>query len=122
MTSVVKSDSQDLVPIIDIEHRGSVSEETFIADLRSFIEKVTEYYGKKPLLYTYHNFYNRYLQGEFTDYHFMIARYRSDSPTLNDGKDYIMWQYTSTGSIPGIRGHVDRSKIMGNYSLNQVMM
>ena len=33
-----------------------------------------------------------------------------------------MWQYTSRGSIPGIRGHVDRSKIMGSYSLNQVMM
>lgn len=122
MTSVVKTENQDLVPIIDIEHRGSVSSEDFIADLRSFIEKVTAYYGKKPLLYTYHNFYNRYLQGEFTDYHFMIARYRSDSPTLNDGKDYIMWQYTQTGSIPGIRGHVDRSKIMGNFSLNQVMM
>ncbi len=122
MTSVVKMENQDLVPIIDIEHRGSVSAETFISDLRAFIEKVTEFYGKKPLLYTYHNFYNRYLQGEFTDYHFMIARYRSDSPTLNDGKDYIMWQYTSTGSIPGIRGNVDRSKIMGSYSLNQVMM
>uniref|UniRef100_UPI003FD6CA0A glycoside hydrolase family 25 protein n=2 Tax=Alloprevotella sp. TaxID=1872471 RepID=UPI003FD6CA0A len=122
MTAVVKYDDQDLVPIIDIEHRGSVSDEAFITDLRSFIERVTEFYGKKPLLYTYHNFYNRYLQGEFKDYHFMIARYRSDSPTLNDGKDYIMWQYTSTGSIPGIRGHVDRSKIMGNFSLNQVMM
>ena len=122
MTSVVKMDEQDLVPIIDIEHRGSVSSDAFIADLRAFVEKVTEYYGRKPLLYTYHNFYNRYLQGEFKDYHFMIARYRSDSPTLNDGKDYIMWQYTSTGSVPGIRGHVDRSKIMGNYSLNQVMM
>ena len=33
MTSVVKSDDQDLVPIIDIEHRGSVSDEAFIADL-----------------------------------------------------------------------------------------
>ena len=122
LTSVVKMEEQDLVPIIDIEHRGSVSSAAFIADLRAFIEKVTEHYGKKPLLYTYHNFYNRYLVGEFTDYHFMIARYRSDSPTLNDGKDYIMWQYTSTGSIPGIRGNVDRSKIMGSYSLNQVMM
>lgn len=122
MTSVVKLESQDLVPIIDIEHRGSVSSDVFIADLRSFIEKVTEYYGKKPLLYTYHNFYNRYLAGVFPNYHFMIARYRSDSPTLDDGKDYIMWQYTSTGSIPGIRGNVDRSKIMGNFSLNQVMM
>ena len=122
MVAVVKAEEQDLVPIIDIEHRGAVSAEAFIADLRAFIEKVTEHYGKKPLLYTYHNFYNRYLTGEFTDYHFMIARYRTDSPTLNDGKDYIMWQYTSTGSIPGIRGHVDRSKIMGNYSLSQVMM
>lgn len=122
LTSVVKPETQDLVPIIDIEHRGSVSEEAFISDLRAFIEKVTEYYGKKPLLYTYHNFYNRYLIGQFKDYHFMIARYRNDSPTLDDGKDYIMWQYTSTGSIPGIRGNVDRSKIMGNFSLNQVVM
>lgn len=122
MTSVVKMEEQDLVPIIDIEHRGSVSEATFIADLKAFVEKVTEFYGKRPLLYTYHNFYNRYLIGAFSDYHFMIARYRSDSPTLDDGKDYIMWQYTSTGSIPGIHGYVDRSKIMGNFSLNQVKM
>lgn len=122
LTSIVRSEDQDLVPIIDVEHRGSVSEQAFLSDLRSFVEAVTEYYGKKPLLYTYHNFYNRYLLGEFSDYHFMIARYRSDSPILNDGKDYIMWQYTSQGSIPGIRGHVDRSRIMGNYSLNQVQM
>ena len=122
MTSVVKKEEQDLVPIIDIEHRGSVSSQAFISDLRAFIEKVTVYYGKKPLLYTYHNFYNRYLVGEFTDYHFMIARYRNDSPTLNDGKDYIMWQYTATGSIPGIRGNVDRSKLMGDFSLHQVRM
>lgn len=122
MVSVVKMENQDLVPIIDIEHRGSVSEDTFISDLRAFVEKVTAYYGKKPLLYTYHNFYNRYLSGVFPDYHFMIARYRSDMPILDDGKDYIMWQYTSTGSIPGIRGNVDRSKIMGNFSLNQVKM
>lgn len=122
LTSVVRRDEQDLVPIIDIEHRGSVSEETFIEDLRCFIEKVTEFYGRKPLLYTYNNFYNRHLSGLFTDYHFMIARYRSDSPVLNDGMEYIMWQYTETGSIPGIRGNVDRSKIMGDFSLNQVMM
>lgn len=122
MCSVVKMEEQDLVPIIDIEHRGSGSIDSFLADLKSFIQKVTEHYGKKPLLYTYHNFYNRYLSGQFSDYHFMIARYKSDSPTLDDGKDYIMWQYTSTGSIPGIRGNVDRSRLMGNFSLNQVRM
>lgn len=122
LTSVVKREDQDLVPIIDIEHRGAVSEEKFISDLASFIKEVTTYYGKKPLLYTYHNFYNKHLCGRFKDYHWMIARYRSDSPTLNDGKDYIMWQYTSTGSIPGVRGNVDRSKIMSGFNLNQVQM
>lgn len=122
MTSIVKAESQDLIPIIDIEHRGSVSSKKFIADLQDFINKVTEHYGKKPLLYTYQKFYNKYLIDKFKDYHFMIARYREDSPLLNDGKDYIMWQYTSTGSIPGIEGDVDRSKVMDNFSLNQVMM
>lgn len=122
MTSIVKKESQDLIPIIDIEHRGSVNSDKFIADLKTFIQKVTEHYGKKPLLYTYQKFYNRYLIHEFKDYHFMIAQYRNDSPLLNDGKDYIMWQYTSSGTIPGIKGDVDRSKIMENFSLNQVMM
>ena len=122
MISVVKVEHQDLIPIIDIEHRGSVSSSKFIKDLKIFINKVTEHYGKKPLLYTYQKFYNKYLVDVFKDYHFMIAQYRTDSPLLNDGKDYIMWQYTSTGSIPGIKGDVDRSKIMDNFSLNQVMM
>lgn len=120
MTSTILKEDQDLVPIIDIEHRGSVSESQFLSDLREFIEKVTAHYGKKPLLYTFHNFYNKHLVGQFTDYHWMIARYRSDSPTLNDGKDFIMWQYSSSGYIPGIRGNVDRSKIMAGFQLHQV--
>ena len=33
-----------------------------------------------------------------------------------------MWQYTSTGSIPGIKGNVDRSKIMGDHTLHQVKL
>jgi len=122
LTANVKREEQDLVPIIDIEHRGAVSEQKFIADLTEFVREVTKFYGKKPLLYTYHNFYNKHLCGYFKDYHWMIARYRDDRPTLNDGKDYIMWQYTSTGSIPGVQGNVDRSKIMAGFNLHQVQL
>lgn len=122
LTSVVKPSEQDLIPIIDIEHKGSVSDKKFIADLTAFLQRVTEYYGKKPLLYTFHNFYNRHLAGHFKDYHWMIARYRSDHPTLNDGQDYVIWQYTSTGRIEGVKGNVDRSRIMGDYTLHQIQM
>lgn len=42
----IKPAEQDLVPIIDIEHRGNVSEEQFIRDLTELIKKVEQYYGK----------------------------------------------------------------------------
>ena len=118
----IKPAEQDLVPIIDIEHRGNVSEEQFIRDLTELIKKVEQYYGKKPLLYSYQNFYNRHFLGLFRHYHWMIAKYQSESPVLLDGRDYIMWQYTSKGSIDGIKGHVDRSRIMGNHNLQTLGM
>lgn len=122
ITRTVKPGDQDLAPMIDIEARGKVSHGKFISDLRRFVELVTEHYGRKPLLYTYHNFYNSYLQGQFSDYHFMIARYAPDEPWLNDGKNFFMWQYSQSGRVSGIKGNVDRSRIMSSYSLGEIGM
>ena len=122
MLKTVKPEEQDLVPIVDIEVRGRVNHEKFIRDLKQFISEVERFYGKKPLLYTYHNFYNKHLVGYFHGYHWMIARYREDAPTLNDGTDFIMWQYTASGEIEGVRGDVDRSCIMEGFRLYIVDM
>ncbi len=122
MTAVVRKEEQDLVPIIDIEVTNGVGQERFIRDLREFVARVTAYYGCKPMLYTYQNFYNKHLVGEFRGYHWMIAKYKSEAPVLEDDVDYIMWQYTQTGRIPGIRGNVDRSCLMGNHSLTSLQM
>lgn len=122
MTYYVKAEEQDLVPLIDIESRGRVSEQQFVEDLRKFVRLVEKHYGKKPLLYSYQNFYNKHLSGEFPGYHWMIAKYQSERPILNDDKEYLMWQYTSTGSIPGIKGNVDRSRIMSNHSLHLLQL
>ena len=118
----IKIEEQDLVPIIDIETRGTVSDAQFIADLKELIRLVERHFGKKPLLYTYQNFYNRHLCGQFKSYHWMMAKYQDEQPILSDGRDYIMWQYTAKGSIDGIRGHVDRSRIMPGFKLKQVGM
>lgn len=117
LTSQIRREQQDLAPIIDVEKRGSKSDEEFIADLRDFLQKVEKHYGCKPVIYTFHNFYNRYLSGQFKDYRMMIARYRDDEPTLDDGKVYEMWQYSSRGKIDGIHGYVDRSMVMGDFSV-----
>lgn len=118
----VKKEEQDLVPIVDIEHRGRVSIEKFIRDLSAFLRQVERHYGKKPLLYTYQNFYNRYLSHRFEGYHWMIAKYQDEAPQLVDGCQYTMWQYTQSGSLPGIEGDVDRSRLVGDFELHHVGM
>jgi lysozyme len=52
----------------------------------------------------------------------MMAKYQSERPVLTYNQDYIMWQYSATGSIPGVKGEVDRSRIMGDYTLKQLKM
>ena len=122
MTKNVRAHEQDLAPIVDIEVRGRVSDEKFIRDLKQFVRAVEEHYGCKPLLYTYHNFYNKHLVNQFSGYHWMIARYREDAPTLNDNTEFIMWQYTATGVLEGVRGDVDRSCVMDGFRWYMVGM
>lgn len=120
--SAVQKHEQDLVPIIDIEDDRGVSEEKFISDLSQFIQRVTQHFGKKPLLYTGQNFYNKHFQGLFRDCQWMIAKYQEEIPILLDGRNYLMWQYTAKGRVPGINGNVDRSCISTSGSLKRVMM
>lgn len=122
LTQNVRPNDQDLVPIIDIEHIGNVSKKKFIEDLTAFIQEVQKYYGAKPLLYTFQNFYNKHLVGTFPDYHWMIAKYKTEEPQLNDNKQYIIWQYTAKGRISGIKGNVDRSRLMEGFQLSQIAM
>lgn len=120
--SNVKAENQDLVPMIDIEDRGRVPHEKFISDLRTLIRLVEKHYGRKPLLYSYQNFYNQHLIGYFPGYHWMMAKYAETPPNLNDDTPYIMWQYTSSGRMPGIKGKIDRSCIMGDFELHELSM
>lgn len=124
MTSVVIAKEQDLVPLIDIEDAKGVSPERFISDLSEFIRLVTHHYGRKPLLYTGQNFYNRNIapSGQFREFYWMIAKYHEEPPALVDGRKFQLWQYTSSGSIPGIRGAVDCSCFIGNASGRSIQM
>lgn len=123
MTSIVKKSDIDLLPIIDVERIGkNISKAQFVNKLKTFMNAVTKHYGRKPILYTFVNFYNKYLADEgFDEYKLMIAFYKDYEPELKDGKKYIIWQYSSTGNITGIRGDVDQSKTMNGASLSDIL-
>ena len=69
----------------------------------SFCNRVEEK-GYFAMFYTNRNFLDTYLGTELPKrYAFWYARYASQF----DGTDCGIWQYTSTGSVPGISGNVD---------------
>lgn len=111
---------QDLIPMIDIESTGGLDTDVFCDSLFYFLDLVEEAYHQKPLIYTGRNFYNKHLQGKLDGYPLMIAMYSDEKPELADGRDYIIWQYTCKGRLSGVKGDVDKSRIMGNHSLREI--
>lgn len=111
---------QDLIPMIDVETKQGLSNYAFRDSLMTFLTMVEEAYRQKPLVYTGTNFYNRYMSGLMNGYKLMIAQYSSNEPVLNDGNDYMLWQYTGKGHIDGIRGYVDKSRFMGRHGLREI--
>lgn len=111
---------QDLIPMIDVETKQGMATEAFCDSLMKFLDMVEVAYHQKPLIYTGTNFYNHYLAGRLDGYKLMIAQYSAKEPVLDDGNDYMLWQYTGKGHIDGIRGYVDKSRFMGRHGLREL--
>ena len=111
---------QDLIPMLDVESTGGLPTEEFCDSLVKFLGMMEKAYHQKPLVYTGRNFYNKHLQGLLDDYLLMIAMYTDEEPVLADDRDICLWQYTSRGSINGVRGNVDKSRFMGQHSLREL--
>lgn len=122
-TKIVNKNNQDLIPLIDVEVTGGVSVTTMHTCLQEFLQLITKEYGKKPLIYTGKNFYNKYFApySVYKSYSFMIAQYTNNEPVLNNNDDYLIWQYTGAGSVNGVRGHVDQSRFHGRHSINEIL-
>ena len=111
---------QDLIPMLDVETTGKLSDREFCDSLHKFLDMLEGAYNQKPLVYTYRNFYNEHLVGQLSEYHLMVAMYADEPPVLADKRDYIIWQYTCKGRILGVSGEVDKSCLMGDHELREL--
>ncbi len=123
---VINVKHQDLLPLVDVETiSGAKSIAAFHRSLLLFCRLVAHAFdGKKPMIYTGKNFYDKYFAGygDFKQYKFMIASYVGDEPTLENGDDYLIWQYTGKGSMRGVKGNVDKSRFRGGHSLEEILL
>ena len=75
--------------------------------------EVWEQAGYYAMLYSYKSFVGSYLHmDELAAYDFWLAHYTSKT---NYTGHYGMWQYTSSGSVPGISGRVDMNHCYRDY-------
>ena len=90
---------------IDAQSRtGNMDPRTLTDCTKAFCDTVAKA-GYQPMVYfnTSHSYDNIYIR-ELTDYPFWLARYDT---VLNYPYKINMWQYTETGSVPGISTNVD---------------
>lgn len=103
---IVKLETGDLPPMLDVEKRGNLTPEQLRRDVKVWLDVVEEAYGMKPILYSNLNFKLENLStSEFDAYPFWIAHYYV-SEIKYDGK-WAFWQHTDCGKVAGITGLVD---------------
>ncbi len=119
----VNKSQQDLIPMIDVEEKGNrgCNREKLQASLKELTELMKAEYGKYPLIYSGHDFYNAYLAPEFNRHYLFLARYGGDKPQVKGGGKWNIWQYSETGRIKGIKGKVDLDRFATGTTIRDIM-
>jgi lysozyme len=113
--STVKIKPGDLPPVLDIEQLYGVKPEKMRKEVQDWLTVVEDYYKVKPILYTYVNFYSRYLQGQFDEYPLWAAHYlEKEKPRIN--RHWLFWQHNERGRVNGITKPVDFNVFNGDLS------
>ena len=102
----VKLEKGDFPPVLDIENLPkSQSIDSLKVGLKRWLTKVEAHYKVKPTIYTGERYYKDFLKDDFKEYQFWIANYNFFVENIKD--EWLFWQFTEKGTIPGIEGPVD---------------
>lgn len=121
ITSVGRLRAGDLLPALDVETPfGTLRPRGLRLWVRTWLERVERKLGARPIIYT--NASSWAATGDTTEFALAghplwVAQWGVRRPQVpaSDwaGESWSVWQYSSTGSIPGISGHVDLDRIRG---------
>jgi lysozyme len=120
-TMAVPRDASALPPVLDLEWNGhspscpkKVPRETALEKIRVLLDAMERHTGKKPIIYTDITFHRDVLEGELKDYAFWLRSVAAEPHERFKDRPWLMWQYTATGRVAGIKGHVDRNVFNGS--------
>ncbi len=114
--STVKHEAGDFVPVLDFENdgRNAAEREHLGQNAHRWLQIIEEQTGKKPVIYTNHHIYNKYIRDRIEGYGIWLADYSVYDPTVYDIRNMIMWQLSDGGRVPGIKENVDLNVFYGS--------
>lgn len=109
-----------LRPVLDLE-LGNLGK-TFTSNwVVQWANTIKAGLGVDPIIYTYTSYASNELNSSVTSYPLWIANYNYAPPSTLPASKYVpwssykFWQYSSTGSVPGISGNVDLDVYNGTF-------
>jgi lysozyme len=84
--------------------------------IKIILDAMEAHTGKRPIIYTDPAFHRDVLQGELKSYHFWLRSVAAEPNKIYRKRSWAFWQFTTTGSVPGIDGKVDRNIYNGTSS------
>jgi lysozyme len=119
----VPRDPNALPPVLDLEWNGhsrtcpvKVPRETALAHIRLMLKEMEAHTGKRPIIYTDITFHREVLEGELHEYPHWVRSVAAEPHERYAGRRWTLWQYTTTGRVPGISGDVDRNVFYGSQA------
>lgn len=83
-------------------------------EMRTWLRIVENHYGKRPIIYTTVDFHRENIDGHFEDYEFWLRSVAAHPSEIYPGHHWTFWQYTGTGKLPGVDGHIDINAFAGS--------
>jgi len=113
----------DLLPVLDLERSGGLSQAALTTWVQQYVGQIYLRTGVRAVIYVSPNFWRTYLADTAwfgaNGYDILwIAHWTTaTAPTVPGanwaGKGWTFWQYTSSGTVPGISGRVDLNRYNG---------
>lgn len=111
--SVVPLEDDSLPPVIDLEVSLAYPREDVVREVVAMSDVLEEHYGKKPIIYLDENVYEAFVKGSSLGNPIWIREIYVH-PLLLGNIGWSLWQYSSRGSVSGIRGAVDLDVYRGS--------
>ncbi len=112
-----------LPPALDMEWnpasptcKDRPSPEKVRSEMKIFLDTLERHYGTRPVIYTTPDFYEDNIAGHFRGETFWLRTVKAHPRVAYPGRNWVFWQYTGTGVVPGVPGDTDINVFAGSKS------